>query len=181
MKQIKDYIGAAAEAKELDFKTDPYHRKIQACELNNLRQQRAIANSNINYLEIMKHTKKLEDELNSHTMYNYILKQINIIDVVQGAMNIVLTRKTGRPNYFDGEKRDYYLASCPFHKNDTPKVEHAYVAFFPKKQTFYCSTCHKGGDVISFVARYYDITFADAVKTIERMIECNQIKLKPII
>ncbi|WP_083652389.1 CHC2 zinc finger domain-containing protein [Bacillus sp. MRMR6] len=39
-----------------------------------------------------------------------------------------------------------YFALCPFHSESTPSF-----SISPKKQMFYCFSCHKGGNVITLL------------------------------
>ena len=48
---------------------------------------------------------------------------------------------------------------CPFHNEKTPSLK-----VYKGKKGFYCFGCGKGGDVITFVQGYLNISYADAVK-----------------
>lgn len=54
-----------------------------------------------------------------------------------------------------------FFSLCPFHKEKTP-------SFFinNEKKVFFCFGCKVGGNSISFLMRYKNISFLDAVKTI---------------
>ena len=52
-----------------------------------------------------------------------------------------------------------YFAVCPFHDDHSPSM-----SISPDKQIFTCFTCHKAGNVITFLRDYLDITYMDAVK-----------------
>src|ERR1043166_1016365 len=52
-----------------------------------------------------------------------------------------------------------FTALCPFHRERTPSFH-----VNPRKQTFYCYGCHKGGDVFTFVREYETVDFPEAVK-----------------
>ena len=53
-------------------------------------------------------------------------------------------------------------ACCPFHGEKTPSL------MFDKKGRFHCFGCGAGGSSIDFLASYYGITPADAVKRLAR-------------
>src|SRR5688572_6781486 len=52
-----------------------------------------------------------------------------------------------------------FTALCPFHRERTPSFH-----VNPRKQTFHCYGCHKGGDVFTFVREYESLDFMEAVK-----------------
>jgi DNA primase len=52
-----------------------------------------------------------------------------------------------------------FTALCPFHREKTPSFH-----VNPRKQTFHCFGCHKGGDVFTFVREYESLDFIEAVK-----------------
>jgi len=53
----------------------------------------------------------------------------------------------------------YWKGNCPFHKEKTPSF-----VITPEKQIWHCFGCNVGGDVISFVMRYENIDFTEAIK-----------------
>jgi DNA primase len=52
-----------------------------------------------------------------------------------------------------------FTALCPFHRERTPSFH-----VNPRKQTFHCFGCHKGGDVFTFIREYETLDFMEAVK-----------------
>lgn len=73
--------------------------------------------------------------------------QIDIVDVIGRAVQL---RKTGAN----------YKGLCPFHNEKTPSF-----VVSPQKQIFTCfGGCGASGDVVSFVKRYYNIDFNEAVE-----------------
>jgi DNA primase len=48
---------------------------------------------------------------------------------------------------------------CPFHSEKTPSF-----MVNPERQTFHCFGCGEGGDVLSFVTKYYNLSFPEALK-----------------
>jgi DNA primase len=52
-----------------------------------------------------------------------------------------------------------FTALCPFHREKTPSFH-----VNPRKQTFHCFGCHKGGDVFTFIREYESLDFVEAVK-----------------
>ena len=54
-----------------------------------------------------------------------------------------------------------YFGLCPFHNEKTPSF-----SVSPGKQIFYCFGCGAGGDVVSFVMNYENMTFPEAVKSL---------------
>src|SRR5687768_2631012 len=70
----------------------------------------------------------------------------DIVDVIGG---VVPLKKSGAN----------FSALCPFHREKTPSFH-----VNPRKQTFHCFGCHKGGDVFTFVKEYESVEFPEAVK-----------------
>jgi len=54
-----------------------------------------------------------------------------------------------------------YFGLCPFHNEKTGSF-----SVTPSKQMFYCFGCHEGGNVISFVQKYENYTFTEALKVL---------------
>jgi len=48
---------------------------------------------------------------------------------------------------------------CPFHGEKTPSF-----MVNPARQSFHCFGCNEGGDVLSFMMKYYNLTFPEAIK-----------------
>jgi DNA primase len=70
----------------------------------------------------------------------------DIIDVISG---VVPLKRAGAS----------FTALCPFHREKTPSFH-----VNPRKQTFHCFGCHKGGDVFTFIKEYENLDFVEAVK-----------------
>ena len=51
-----------------------------------------------------------------------------------------------------------YVGLCPFHNEKTPSF-----SVSRQKQMYYCFGCHRGGNVITFVEEYHNMTFLEAV------------------
>ena len=56
-------------------------------------------------------------------------------------------------------KGSNYFGLCPFHNEKTGSF-----SVTPSKQMFYCFGCHEGGNVISFIQKYENMTFSEALK-----------------
>lgn len=79
-----------------------------------------------------------------------ILDQTDIVDVISGY--IPLKRAGGT-----------FKANCPFHNEKTPSFN-----VTPSKQFFYCFGCGEGGSAITFVQKYENMPFVDAVKKLAK-------------
>ena len=55
------------------------------------------------------------------------------------------------------KKGSTYFGLCPFHNEKTGSFSVA-----PNKQMYYCFGCHAGGNVITFLMEYENITFPEA-------------------
>lgn len=72
----------------------------------------------------------------------------DIVDVISSYVR--LTRKGST-----------YFGLCPFHNEKTGSF-----AVSPGKQMFYCFGCHEGGNVITFIQKYENYSFPEAVKAL---------------
>lgn len=55
------------------------------------------------------------------------------------------------------------FTNCPFHGEKTGSLK-----VYPGRRGFYCFGCHKGGDVIDFVAQYFGLNFLDAMRKLNQ-------------
>lgn len=68
-----------------------------------------------------------------------------------------------------------HIVSCPFHDEKTPSC-----MIDNNKNTFHCFGCNESGDIITFIEKYYNLSFMDAVKwlvrefNLENIIEENE-------
>lgn len=69
-----------------------------------------------------------------------------------------------------------YKGLCPFHSEKTPSF-----SVNPQRQFFHCFGCNESGDVLSFVMKYHNMIFQDALVSLaERYgIELDEKKLTP--
>ena len=79
-----------------------------------------------------------------------ILEACNIVDVISEYMSL---KKKG-VNYF---------GHCPFHDEKTPSL-----SVSPSKQIWTCFSCHKGGNVFSFLMEYECVSFNEAVRIVAK-------------
>ena len=70
----------------------------------------------------------------------------DIVDVISGYVNLT-------------KKGSQYFGLCPFHNEKTGSF-----SVSPQKQMFYCFGCGAGGNVFSFLMKYDNMTFPEAVK-----------------
>lgn len=59
------------------------------------------------------------------------------------------------------QKGKNYFAICPFHQDHNPSL-----VVSKEKQIFNCFTCHTGGNVFTFVMKYENVSFPEAVKIV---------------
>lgn len=79
---------------------------------------------------------------------NNIRMQTNIVDIISSYIPLESKGK----NYF---------GVCPFHDDHSPSM-----SVDPSKQIFKCFSCGVGGNVFTFVMRYLDISFLEAVQVV---------------
>ncbi|MCH5147612.1 MAG: hypothetical protein J1F61_06415 [Clostridiales bacterium] len=77
-----------------------------------------------------------------------ILQSLNITEIIEHYADITIDRQ--------------HRCACPIHGGKNRNL-----AIYPKTNSFYCFTCGAGGDLIKFVAKLYDITYADAMKKLD--------------
>ena len=81
-----------------------------------------------------------------------VIEANNIVDVIGSYVQLT-------------KKGSTYFGLCPFHNEKTPSFS---VTDNGSKQMFYCFGCHKGGDVIDFVAQYFGLNFLDAMRKLNQ-------------
>ena len=82
----------------------------------------------------------------SDDLIEEIRSRNDIIDVISGYVKL---KRQGAP----------YFGLCPFHKEKSPSF-----SVTPGKQMYYCFGCGEGGNVYSFIMKYENYTFLEAVK-----------------
>src|SRR5690554_3420184 len=79
------------------------------------------------------------------TVVEEVLSSADIVDIVGETVQL---KKAGNS----------YKGLCPFHGEKTPSFNDN-----PEKNLFYCFGCGAGGNVITFVSRFHNLSFTDAV------------------
>ena len=87
-----------------------------------------------------------EEELNN------IRSNADIVDVISDYLDL---KQRGRN----------YVAVCPFHDDHSPSL-----VVSRERQMFTCFTCKTSGNVFSFVMKYENVTFPEAVQTVAKKI-----------
>ncbi len=75
-----------------------------------------------------------------------IKEKLDVADFLKGYLNLQPAGKN-------------FKALCPFHKEKTPSF-----MISPERQNWHCFGCNLGGDIFSFLMRYENIEFAEALK-----------------
>lgn len=79
---------------------------------------------------------------------NAIREQSDIVDIISQYLTLTKQGKN-------------YVAVCPFHDDHSPSL-----VISPEKQIFNCFTCRTGGNVFSFIMKYENVGFLEAVKMV---------------
>ena len=79
-----------------------------------------------------------------------VIESSNIVDII--SEYVKLTRKGST-----------YFGLCPFHNEKTPSF---YVTDNGDKKLFYCFGCHTGGNVITFLMKYENCSYSEAMKVL---------------
>ena len=87
-----------------------------------------------------------EEELNN------IRSNADIVDVISDYLDL---KQRGRN----------YVAVCPFHDDHSPSL-----VVSRERQMFTCFTCKTSGNVFSFVMKYENVSFPEAVQTVAKKI-----------
>ena len=84
----------------------------------------------------------------SHSFIQELLSRVDIVDIVSHYISL---KQSGRNS----------VALCPFHAEKTPSF-----VVSPEKQIFKCFGCGVGGNAITFVQQYENLSFFEAVKRV---------------
>ncbi len=88
----------------------------------------------------------------SNEEINEIRNQTNIVDIISGYLQVT-------------QKGKNYVSLCPFHSDHSPSL-----IISPEKQIFNCFTCRTGGNVFSFIMKYENVTFPEALHIVAEKI-----------
>lgn len=86
---------------------------------------------------------------------NAIRERADIVDIISDYLTLQQRGKN-------------FLAVCPFHDDHSPSL-----TVSKERQMFNCFTCHTGGNVFSFVMKYENVGFVEAVKIVADKIGYN--------
>ena len=84
-----------------------------------------------------------------------ILERADIVDIISDYLSLKQRGKN-------------YLAVCPFHDDHSPSL-----VVSRERQIFNCFTCRTGGNVFTFVMKYENVGFVEAVKIVADKIGYN--------
>ena len=76
---------------------------------------------------------------------NEIRSRADIVDIVSSYLNVTSKGKN-------------FVAVCPFHDDHSPSL-----VISRERQIFNCFTCRTGGNVFTFVMKYENVSFPEAL------------------
>ena len=86
---------------------------------------------------------------------NAIREGADIADIISGYLSLKQRGKN-------------FLAVCPFHDDHSPSL-----VVSRERQMFNCFTCRTGGNVFTFIMKYENVSFVEAVKIVADKIGYN--------
>ena len=86
---------------------------------------------------------------------NAIREQADIVDIISDYLSLKQRGKN-------------FLAVCPFHDDHSPSL-----VVSRERQMFNCFTCRTGGNVFTFIMKYENVSFVEAVKIVADKIGYN--------
>ncbi len=81
-----------------------------------------------------------------------VIEANNIVDVIGEYVKLT-------------KKGNTYFGLCPFHNEKTPSFS---VTDNGSRQMYYCYGCHKGGSVLTFLMKYENYTYTEALKALAK-------------
>ena len=97
------------------------------------------------------------------TLTQDVLKHANIVNVVKAFLEVT---KKGK-NYF---------AKCPFHDDNNPSL-----VISEEKQIFRCFVCGTSGNAVTFVRKYLNIPYFDALKKVAELSDYHDPRLEGVV
>lgn len=86
---------------------------------------------------------------------NTIRQSADIVDIISTYLPVT-------------KKGKNYVAICPFHDDHSPSM-----VISPERQIFNCFTCRTGGNVFTFIMKYENVSFVEAVSIVAKKIGYN--------
>ena len=86
--------------------------------------------------------------------YSFVQELLSRVDIVDIVSHYLTLKQVGRN----------FTALCPFHPEKTPSF-----VVSPEKQIFKCFGCGIGGNAITFVEKYENLSFTEAVKRVAEL------------
>lgn len=83
---------------------------------------------------------------------NEIRQRADIVDIISSYLNV-------------SQKGKNYVVVCPFHDDHSPSM-----VISKERQIFNCFTCRTGGNVFSFIMKYENVNFVEAINIVAQKI-----------
>lgn len=90
----------------------------------------------------------MNNNIYNNNIKNEIISKADIVSIISSYVNLE-------------KKGANYIGLCPFHDDKNPSM-----SVSPTKRVFKCFSCNTGGDVITFVSKFKNISYRDAMREI---------------
>ena len=102
----------------------------------------------------------MNNNIYNNNLKNEIISKADIVSIISSYVKLE-------------KKGANYIGLCPFHDDKNPSM-----SVSPTKRVFKCFSCNTGGDVITFVSKFKNISYRDAMREIGASLGINVVVTK---